>query len=100
MEKMSIKAYAVSHKISIYDVIKMSKNGSLRTEVQKVDGKDEIFILVGEDAKLEAYVAEDWNEDKVDDYQKAYVKLKIKYSQLSAKYEALQKKMDRLNDLK
>lgn len=94
MKKMSIKAYAVSHKISIYNVIKMSKNGSLPTVVRKVDGIDEIFIIVDEAIKPEESAPQNSKEEKLEDFEKAYFKLKIKYAQLNAKYEALQKKMD------
>ena len=38
MKTMSIKEYAVSNKLSIYNVVKMSKNGTLQTETKKIDG--------------------------------------------------------------
>ncbi|HIC44263.1 MAG TPA: hypothetical protein EYO73_08220 [Sulfurimonas sp.] len=88
MISMSIKAYAQSHKLSIYNVVKMTKNGTLKTELKKVNGIDEIFVLENENIGLEAQ-----NKEDISDYEKAYFKLKLKYNQLQQKYENLQKKI-------
>ena len=92
MKTMSIKEYAVSNKLSIYNVVKMSKNGTLQTETKKIDGKDEVFILVDDEVKLEGIIRPSATEEPIDDYQKAYFKLKLKYDQLKIKYDKLQKK--------
>lgn len=89
MKTMSIKEYAVVNKISIYNVIKMAKNGTLRTQTQKVEGKDELFILA-DGTQQEKSPAID-SVETIDDYQRAYHKLKIRYDQLQMKYSALQK---------
>jgi DNA/RNA-binding domain of Phe-tRNA-synthetase-like protein len=92
---MSIKEYAVANKISIYNVIKMAKNGTLRTQTQKVEGKDELFILADETQKNQDTVISSAEKETVDDYQKAYHKLKIKYDQLQMKYDTLQKRFSK-----
>ncbi len=46
MEKLSIKAYAVRHKLSIFNVIKMTKSGQLPTESIVENGKDVVYILI------------------------------------------------------
>lgn len=86
MRSISIKEYARVHKMSIYTVVKLSKNGTLKTEIKKVNGKDEVFIL--EDQELKSID----KDEKIEDYQKAYFKLKQQYIQLQAKYEKLLKK--------
>ena len=86
---MSIKEYAVSHKLSIYNVIKMAKNGSLETQMQKIDGKDEMFIVLKEKEENKDIVFAASDEEKTGDFEKAYFKLKIKYDQLKIKYEKL-----------
>jgi len=91
MKTMSIKAYAVANKISIYNVVKMTKNGSLKTEIKKVDGKDEVFILLDEAQAVQESGAVPLETEKIEDYQKAYMRLKIKYDQLQQKYDTLQK---------
>lgn len=45
MEKLTIKAYAKRHKISIFNVTKMVREGSVRSETVHEDGKDVVYIL-------------------------------------------------------
>jgi hypothetical protein len=89
MQVMSIKEYAVSHKLSIYNVVKMAKNGSLETQMQKIDGKEEMFIVLKEKEENVDLVSSASDEGKIGDYEKAYFKLKIKYDQLKIKYDKL-----------
>jgi len=90
---MSIKEYAITHKLSIYNVVKMTKNGTLKTETKKVDGKDEIFIIDSE-SLAPKNITSDSVEEKIGDYETAYFKLKIKYDRLKTNYEELQKKIN------
>lgn len=53
MEKISIKAYAVKHKLSIFNVVKMSKSGQIPTETVVENGKDVVYILIDEDVEHE-----------------------------------------------
>jgi len=46
MEKISIKAYAVSHKLSIFNVMKMVKSGKLKTITEEENGKEISYILL------------------------------------------------------
>lgn len=46
MEKITIRAYAIKHKLSIFNVVKMIKSGQLPTEKVLEDGKDIIYILI------------------------------------------------------
>ncbi len=48
MERMTIKAYAIKHKLSIYNVMKMARTGKLNTEVVEENGKEVTYILVEE----------------------------------------------------
>jgi len=45
MEKLSIKAYAAKHKLSIFNVVKMTKSGQVSTETVVENGKDVVYIL-------------------------------------------------------
>ncbi len=45
MQKVTIKAYAVKHKLSIFNVMKMVKSATLKSEVVDVAGKETIYIL-------------------------------------------------------
>lgn len=91
MRRVSIKEYAVANKISIFNVIKMAKNGTLKTETQKSEGKEELFILLDEGEKMQEKMENSAPNEKIEDYQKAYLKLKIKYDQLQIKFDRLQK---------
>lgn len=50
MNKISIKSYALKHKLSIFNVIKMTKSGQLPTETVVENGKDVVYILIDENA--------------------------------------------------
>lgn len=45
MEKLTIKAYAKRHKLSIFNVMKMVKEGSVKSETESEEGKEVIYIL-------------------------------------------------------
>ena len=57
MEKVTIKAYAVKHKLSIFNVMKMAKSGKLKSEEIEERGKRTIYIVV--DEELEKKVVKD-----------------------------------------
>jgi flagellar motility protein MotE (MotC chaperone) len=51
MEKVSIKAYAAKHKLSIFNVVKMTKSGQLPTETVQENGKETVYILLDHDVE-------------------------------------------------
>ncbi len=53
MQRMTIKAYAVKHKLSIYNVMKMARSGKLQTEVLEEEGREVTYILVDEAKEAE-----------------------------------------------
>lgn len=53
MEKISIKAYATKHKLSIFNVVKMTKSGKIPTETVVENGKDVLYILIDETVEKE-----------------------------------------------
>ena len=48
MEKITLKAYAVKHKLSIFNVVKMIKSGEIPSETMSEGNRDIIYILVDE----------------------------------------------------
>jgi len=46
MEKITIKAYAVKHKLSIFNVMKMVKSGKLKSTTVDENGKEYIYIIL------------------------------------------------------
>lgn len=43
-----MKAYALKHKLSLFNVVKMTKSGKLPTETVMENGKDVLYILIDE----------------------------------------------------
>jgi len=57
MEKVTVKEYARRHKLSIYNVIKMTREGKLKSEKVEENGKEVVYILI--DEASEEQVAEE-----------------------------------------
>ena len=77
MIELSLKDYAVKHKISIFNAMKLAKSGSIASETRMKDGKPEIIILTDEAPQVKAVET----EGEID-YKKAYLELKKKYDAL------------------
>ncbi len=77
MIELTLKEYAVKHKISLFNVMKLAKAGKIPSETRKVNGKDEMVILTNEAPKPEPV-----QHDQEIDYKKAYFELKAKYDKL------------------
>ena len=46
MEKLTIREYATKHKLSSFNVMKMTKSGELKTEIITKDGKETVLIMI------------------------------------------------------
>jgi len=46
MGKMTLKNYAVKHKTSLFNVVKMVKSGKLKNETVREEGKETVYILI------------------------------------------------------
>ena len=53
MERITIKAYAVKHKLSIFNVMKMLKSGKVQSEVFNEKGREVTYILFDEETEKE-----------------------------------------------
>ena len=53
MERVTLKTYAVKHKLSMFSVMKMVKSGKLMSEVVQEKGREVIYILYGEQSEKE-----------------------------------------------
>ncbi|MFC2057976.1 hypothetical protein ACFLR6_03455 [Campylobacterota bacterium] len=65
MEKLSIKAYASRHKLSIFNVVKMTKSGQLPTESVTENGKDVVYILIDDavENKVKKSIVKEGNKE-------------------------------------
>jgi len=46
MQKLTFKAYAVKHKMSLFSVVKLVKTGKVKTTVEEENGKEVSYILL------------------------------------------------------
>jgi acyl CoA:acetate/3-ketoacid CoA transferase len=53
MNKVTLKAYAVKHKLSIFNVMKMVKSSKLESEEVEVNGKKVLYVILDEKTKEE-----------------------------------------------
>jgi len=53
MERMTLKAYAVKHKLSIFNVMKMVKSDKVKSEVFQEKGREVTYILYDEESERE-----------------------------------------------
>jgi len=71
MEKVTIKAYAVKNKLSIFNVVKMLKSKKLKTVVEEEDGKEVTYILLDEkiekEVKKNIIASSEKNKSSVED---------------------------------
>ena len=49
MKKLTLRAYAKLHKLSYFNVMKMAKNGDVKSVIEEVDGKEVQYIVVEEE---------------------------------------------------
>ena len=94
MQKVTIKAYAVKHKLSIFNVMKMVKAGKLKTDVEDVNGKEVTYIVIDEAIESEIEKGIVTIEKKGDlKLQEEMKMLGKEVSLLRAEIEALKKKL-------
>ena len=53
MQQITIKAYAVKHKLSIFNVMKMVKSGKVKSEVFQEKGREVTYISFDEETEKE-----------------------------------------------
>jgi flagellar motility protein MotE (MotC chaperone) len=94
MEKLTIKAYAKRHKLSIFNVVKMTKSGQLPTETVVENDNEIIYVLIDEDVENEVkkgIVKESNNEPY--SLRKENERLKKEIQQLKEEIAALKKRV-------
>ena len=56
--RMTIKEYAVKHRLSIFNVVKMVKSGELKSETVSEEGKETLYILLDKEKEKEKEIRE------------------------------------------
>jgi len=94
MEKITIKAYAKKHKLSIFNVVKMTKSGQIPTQIVNEDGRDVTYIVI--DDSLEKKVSDAIiHEEKKEPYslRKENERLKKEIEKLKQEIISLKKRV-------
>jgi len=95
-EKITIKAYAIKHRLSIFSVVKMIKAGELESETVSENGKDTLYILLEREKKKE--IDRTTNTESV---TKTQAPLKKDVEKLTREVRALREELEALKrDLK
>ncbi|EIF51480.1 hypothetical protein [Sulfurovum sp. AR] len=92
MEKLTIKAYAVKHKLSMFDVVKMTKSGQVATETVVENGKDVVYIL------LDDTVEKTVQKSTVKEENKEPYSLRKENARLKKEIEKLKKEIAQLKN--
>ncbi len=93
MEKVTLKAYAVKHKLSLFNVVKMTKSGQVPTETVVENGKDVVYILIDEAVeKNVTQTIESVKNKEPYSMRKENERLKKEVEKLKKEIEALKKK--------
>lgn len=87
MEKLTIKAYAKRHKLSIFNVVKLVRANDLRYETQIEDGKEVIYIL-------EDKVQDNNTEEKSTKYHQTPLSLEKEIEILKKELQALREEVN------
>ena len=89
MEKLTIKAYAKRHKISIFNAMKSVREGSVRSETVLEEGKEVIYVL-------EDTVEAEKQESRITAPEQAPISLENEIEQLKQEVAALRKELEAL----
>ena len=89
MEKLTIKAYAKRHKISIFNAMKRVREGSVRSETVLEEGKEVIYVL-------EDTVEAEKRETPVTAPEQAPISLESEIAMLKKEMAALRKELEAL----
>jgi len=93
MQKVTIKAYAVKHKLSIFNVMKMVKAATLKSEVVEIDGKETTYILLDENTEAEV------KKNIIPIEESSDIKLKNEVYTLKNEVELLRKEIEEMKKL-
>lgn len=94
MEKVTLKAYAVKHKLSLFNVVKMTKSGQVPTETIVENGKDVVYILIDEEIENKVTQTIESTKDKEPySLRKENVRLKKEIEKLKKEITLLKKRV-------
>jgi len=96
MDKMTMQGYAVKHKLSIFNVMKMVKSGKVKSEVFEENGKEVTYVVLDDITEGEVQDGIIYTEEKNDiTLEEEMKRLKKEVSVLQDEFEALKKQLNK-----
>jgi len=89
-----MKAYAVKHKLSLFNVVKLVKSGKLKSETVMEEGKEKVYVIADENEAVgvkEAGTGIQHTEEKG---------LEARVAQLEAEIKILRREMEALKGIR
>lgn len=90
MKQVTLREYSKRHKLSYFNVMKMVRNGDLKSETFNEDGKEITYILI--DEKVEENI-----KDKIVEASAQTLTLKEENSLLKKEIERLREALEKCN---
>lgn len=87
---MTLKAYAVKNKMSLFNVVKLVKSGKVKSETVTEEGREKVYILVDENE------VDTGKETETEAHRKKEEGLEERIARLEAKVKDLHREMEAL----
>ena len=94
MEKMTLKAYAVKNKMSLFNVVKLVKSGKVKSETVTEDGKEKVYIIVDDNETLTQ------KEVKTAAQENVQEALEVRVANLEAEVKLLRRELQALKEIR
>jgi predicted RNase H-like nuclease (RuvC/YqgF family) len=92
MKKVTLKNYAVKHKMSLFSVVKLVKSGKLKSETTRENGKERVYILI-ENQETETQTITD-----IENQQPEEKRLDMRVAELEREVERLRNILEKLQE--
>jgi predicted RNase H-like nuclease (RuvC/YqgF family) len=92
MKKVTLKNYAVKHKMSLFSVVKLLKSGKLKSETTRENGKERVYILI-ENQETETQTITD-----IENQQPEEKRLDMRVAELEREVERLRNILEKLQE--
>ena len=91
---MTLKAYAVKNKMSLFNVVKLVKSGKVKSETVTEDGKGKVYILVDDNETLTQ------KEVKTAAQENVQEALEVRVANLEAEVKLLRRELQALKEIR
>jgi len=90
MKRVTLREYSKLHKLSYFNVMKMAKNGDIKSEIINENGKDITYVLIDEEQEKKV-------SDSIIETSAQTLSLKDENALLKKEIERLKAELERCN---